>query len=400
MSKVTKQIAVLGSTGSIGTQTLDIIAEHPEEFRATVLTARSNWRLMAEQARRFRPQLVVMEQEEAWRRLRDELDGTGIRVECGAEAIAAAAESPLADMVLVALVGYSGLIPTLRAIDAGKKIALANKETLVVGGEIVNRHLQEAGTRILPVDSEHSAIFQCLNGETTREASRIILTASGGPFRTFSHEQLRDVTAEQALHNPNWDMGAKVTVDSASMMNKGFEMIEAHWLFGCPPENIDIVVHPQSVIHSLVEFRDGSVMAQLAVPDMHLPIRYALGWPERLDAPLTRRLSLAEYGTLTFEEPDRKKFPHLQYAFDAIGRGGNLPCILNAANEVAVSAFLNGKIRFTEMADIAARTMADESFIPELSLDTLIQTNASARETATRIKEQIASRNNTTIHTT
>lgn len=377
-----KRIAILGSTGSIGTQTLDIISAHPDLFRADILTARSNVSLVVEQALRFRPRRVVMADEEAWRRVRDELSGTGIEVLCGEAEIAAAAADPDIDTVVTALVGYSGLIPTLAAVDAGKTIALANKETLVAGGEIVYSRLARTGARILPVDSEHSAIFQCLNGETTREASRIILTASGGPFRTLSKEQLREVTVEQALRNPNWDMGAKVTIDSASMMNKGFEMIEARWLFDCPPECIDIVVHPQSVIHSMVEFCDGSVMAQMAVPDMHLPIQYALGWPERLSAPSHERLSLAGYRELTFEEPDMERFPLLQYAFDAIKAGGNMPCILNAANEVAVEAFLNRRIRFTDMPRLVSCVMERMEHTPDVTLDILIDTNTEARDMA------------------
>lgn len=377
-----KRIAILGSTGSIGTQTLDIIAAHPTLFKADILTARSNATLVTEQALTFRPRRVVMSEEEAYRRVKENLAGTGIEVCCGEEEIAAAAADPEIDTVVTALVGYSGLLPTLAAVDAGKTIALANKETLVAGGEIVYDRLAETGARILPVDSEHSAIFQCLNGESTREAARIILTASGGPFRTLAMRQLEKVTVEQALRNPNWDMGAKVTIDSASMMNKGFEMIEARWLFGCPPDCIDIVVHPQSVIHSMVEFCDGSVMAQMAVPDMHLPIQYALGWPDRLPSTRHERLSFANYGQLTFEEPDTERFPLLAYAFDAIRAGGNMPCILNAANEIAVSSFLEGNLRFTDMPRLVLEVMHRASFTPEINIETLIETNAEARRIA------------------
>ncbi len=389
MDNQPKRISILGSTGSIGTQTLDIIADNPSLFRAEILTANRNAELACRQARQFRPRIVVMADDEAYRRVSDDLFGMGIEVRGGADAIAEVAADGCADTVVTALVGYSGLVPTLAAIDAGKTIALANKETLVVGGEIVNNHLSRSKSRILPVDSEHSAIFQCLNGERTREASRIILTASGGPFRTLSAEELEKVTVEQALRNPNWDMGAKVTIDSASMMNKGFEMIEAHWLFSCPTDCIDIVVHPQSVIHSMVEFQDGSVMAQMAVPDMHLPIQYALGWPDRLPAPHMERLSLSRYGTLSFEEPDRRKFPLLQYAFDAIAAGGNKPCVLNAANEIAVAAFLRGEIRFTQMPEVVAQAMAEEQFLQSITLDDLVQSNKSARARAAEIVKRI-----------
>ena len=348
MAQDTVNIAVLGSTGSIGTQTLDIIEEYPAKFRATVLTAGRNWELLARQARKFLPERVVIADDSAYPLLRQSLADLPIEVASGAEAIAESVTLPTVDTVVTAMVGYSGLIPTVRAIKAGKTIALSNKETLVVAGEIITRLLKDSPSEIVPVDSEHSAIFQCLVGETTVSARKIILTASGGPFRTLSREELEHVTVEDALRHPNWSMGAKVTVDSASMMNKGFEMIEAKWLFSCPANQIEIVVHPQSIVHSMVEFSDGSVKAQLGTPDMHLPIRYALGYPERLitdRAPLT----LSRYGTLTFEAPDREKFPMLQFAFDAIEMGGNMPCILNAANEVAVAAFLRGDIRFTEM---------------------------------------------------
>ena len=384
-----KRIAVMGSTGSIGTQTLDIIAECPALFRASVLTAGHNHRLLAEQARRFRPDMVVIADPDGLRPLRESLADLPIRVECGPEALAEAGCGDNVDTVVASLVGYSGLIPTVNAIRAGKEIALANKETLVVGGAIVTRLAREHGVRILPVDSEHSAIFQCLQGESTTQARKIFLTASGGPFRTFTAEQMERVTAAQALRHPNWDMGAKVTIDSASMMNKGFEMIEARWLFDCPPEKIEVVVHPQSIVHSMVEFVDGSVKAQLGLPDMHLPIRYALGYPARIpsDRP---GLTLREMAALTFEAPDLTRFPMLGYAFEAIGRGGNMPCILNAANEVGVRAFLHDEIPFPGLGRLAAEVMQRAGFISDPSLSDLVATHAEAtrlaEETLARIK--------------
>lgn len=384
--KPTKEIAILGSTGSIGTQTLDIISEYPGRFLAGILTAKSNWQLLAEQARKYLPRLVVIADEEHLPALRDALSDLPIEVQGGSPAVAEAASRPECDTVVTALVGYSGLLPTVEAVKAGKKICLANKETLVAGGEIVYSLLKDSDGCIIPVDSEHSAIFQCLAGESTAEARKILLTASGGPFRTLPAAELDKVTVKEALAHPNWTMGAKVTIDSASMMNKGFEMIEAHWLFGCPPERIQIMVHPQSVVHSMVEFDDGSVKAQLGTPDMHLPIRYALSYPHRLKtdaAPLDFR----RFASLTFEEPDYEKFPLLGYAFDAIKMGGNMPCILNSANETAVAAFLRGEIRFTQMPVIVERTMARASFIPSPSLDDLVFTH----KAATRISQEILS---------
>lgn len=381
-----KKIAVMGSTGSIGTQTLDIIAERPDLFKATVLTAGKNYELLARQALKFKPDKVVIADEEAYRPLKDILSGTDIEVQAGEEAINLAGCGENVDMVLAALVGYSGLLPTINAIREGKKIALANKETLVVGGSIIKPLLKQYQTSILPVDSEHSAIFQCLHGESYKEARKIFLTASGGPFRTFSSEELNYVTPAMALKHPNWNMGAKVTIDSASMMNKGFEMIEAHWLFDCPPEKIEILVHPQSVVHSMVEFIDGSVIAQLASPDMHLPIRYALGFPERIESPKPG-LSLSELSCLTFEAPDMVKFPMLGYAFEAIRTGGNMPCILNAANEVAVKGFLEEKISFMQISEIAEKTMLSTEFISSPSLEDLIATHISATRISQKIME-------------
>lgn len=376
-----KNIGVLGSTGSIGTQTLDIIAEYPELFRASVLTARRQWRLLADQALKFKPDFVVIGDEEYYIPLRDALNGSGIEVAAGVKSIEEAAAHPATDTVVTAMVGYSGLLPTISAIKAGKTIALSNKETLVVAGELITGLCREYGVDIVPVDSEHSAIFQCLVGENREEMRKIILTASGGPFRKLSKGQLSEVTPADALKHPNWDMGAKVTIDSASMMNKGFEMIEARWLFDCQPERIEVVVHPQSIVHSMVEYRDGSVKAQLGVPDMHTPIRYALSYPSRLHTE-ARPMRLEDYTTLTFERPDLEKFPLLGYAFEAIRKGGTMPCILNAANEIAVQAFLGGRIRFTDMPVIACKTMEATPWSNDASLDSLIATNAEARRIA------------------
>lgn len=372
-----KNIAVLGSTGSIGTQTLDIIQEYPELFHASVLTARKNWKLLAQQARKFQPTMVVISDEKVYPLLKEALADLDVEVYLGEEAICHGASLPEVDIVVTAMVGYSGLLPTIAAIKSGKRIALANKETLVVAGELITSMLKDSESDIVPVDSEHSAIFQCLVGESTKEARKILLTASGGPFRKLTKEQLCNVTVEDALRHPNWDMGAKVTIDSASMMNKGFEMIEARWLFNCPPEKIEILVHPQSIVHSMVEFVDGSVKAQLGVPDMHLPIRYALGYPNRLitEAP---PLSLSQFSNLTFEAPDFEKYPLLGYAFEAVGKGGNMPCILNAANEKGVAAFLNKEISFTDMPRLVRNVMDSCSFISSPSLPDLIASNEEA----------------------
>lgn len=379
MSKERKNIAVLGSTGSIGTQTLDIVSEYPDRFHASVLTARHNWELLAEQAKKYTPEKVVISDPQYYPRLKEVLAGLPIEVGAGDEEIAISAALPQVDIVVTAMVGYSGLIPTISAINAGKVIALANKETLVVAGELITNMLKSSESEIVPVDSEHSAIFQCLVGEDRKRMDKILLTASGGPFRNLSKEQLQDVTVKDALHHPNWHMGAKVTVDSASMMNKGFEMIEARWLFGCPPSKIQILVHPQSIVHSAVEFVDGSIKAQLGVPDMHLPIRYALGYPDRLPSEkLEQKLSLAQMSNLTFETPDYDKFPLLTYAFKAIEKGGNMACILNAANERAVAAFLHEQIRFTDMPKLAEYVMEKTPFISSPSLEDLVATNFEA----------------------
>lgn len=379
-----RQIALLGSTGSIGTQALDVVRNNPDRFEVYALVARHNVELLARQAREFRPEVVVVADEQQYAPLKEALADLPMKVWAGADAIADVVRMEPVDMVLTAVVGYAGLRPTLAALEAGKAVALANKETLVVAGELVTATARRAGAPILPVDSEHSAIFQCLSGQDAQAVEKVILTASGGPFRTTPREALATVTPTEALHHPNWSMGAKVTIDSASMMNKGFEMIEARWLFGLPPERIEVVVHPQSIVHSMVQFADGAVMAQLGMPDMHLPIAYALAYPRRLrsDAP---RLDFARLATLTFEAPDKERFPNLTYAFDAIRRGGNMPCILNAADEVAVDAFLNGRIGFLAMSDLIAETMARTAFIATPTYDDYVQTDAEARRIATEI---------------
>lgn len=373
----TANIAILGSTGSIGTQTLDIIREYGDRFRAVALTALNNWELLARQALEFKPLRVVIANEAHLGHLREALSGTGIEVAAGREAVAEAAAMAEADTVVTAMVGYSGLEPTVRAIGAGKRIALANKETLVVAGELITGLLRESQSEIVPVDSEHSAIFQCLQGEQHGSIRNIILTASGGPFRHLPKEKFAEVTLEDALRHPNWSMGAKVTIDSATMMNKGFEMIEARWLFDCPPEKIRILVHPQSIVHSMVEFCDGSVKAQLGLPDMHLPIRYALGYPQRLPTE-SPALDLCACQALSFERPDVDKFPLLPLAFEAIRTGGTMPCVLNAANEVAVAAFIGGKIRFTDIPALIDSTLSKVPVSDDISLESLVETNHEA----------------------
>lgn len=381
MTSELQDITILGSTGSIGTQTLDVVRAHSDRFRVRILTAGRNWRLLADQAREFHPDLVVIADESAYPDLCDELKDTGAEVSAGTHAIIEGAELLDKDIVVGAMVGYSGLIPTLHAIEKGKTIALANKETLVAGGALVTESCRRTGARLLPVDSEHSAIFQCLQGEDHDAVRKIILTASGGPFRSTPVQQFPDITPEQALKHPNWDMGAKVTIDSASMMNKGFEMIEARWLFDVKPEDIEVLVHPQSVIHSMVEYRDGSVKAQLGNPDMRMPIRYALGYPERLES-VAPRLSLTDYGALTFERPDIQKFPLLKLAYETIAAGGNAPTVLNAANEVAVKAFLDKKIKFTDMHALAVETLSKIPNTPIATADDIADTHARATAAA------------------
>lgn len=371
----------MGSTGSIGTQTLDVISEYPDRLYPSLLTANRNVDLLIEQALKFKPRRVVIAQSDCYTKLRDTLAGEPIEVMCGQQAIADAAAADDVDIVVTAMVGYSGLAPTISAIKAGKTIALANKETLVVAGELITGLVKQYGSRLVPVDSEHSAIFQCLVGEDPEFVDKLILTASGGPFRTRPKEELYGVTRADALNHPNWSMGAKVTIDSASMMNKGFEMIEARWLFGIPSERIEIVVHPQSIVHSMVAYSDGSVKAQLGLPDMRLPIRYALNYPERLPS-ACRKMSVADYANLTFEAPDREKFPLLDMAFDAIHRGGNVPCALNAANEIAVAAFLADRIGFMQMPEVVAEAVARNRFIASPTYDDYVATNAEIRKIA------------------
>ena len=379
-----RQIALLGSTGSIGTQALDVVRDNTDRFEIYALVARQNVDLLAQQAREFRPEVVVIADEQYYAPLKEALADLPMKVWAGADAIADVVQMAPVDVVLTAMVGYAGLRPTLAALDAGKAVALANKETLVVAGELVTATARRTGAPILPVDSEHSAIFQCLVGQDASAVEKVILTASGGPFRTTPREALADVTPAEALRHPNWSMGAKVTIDSASMMNKGFEMIEARWLFGLPPERIEVVVHPQSIVHSMVQFADGAVMAQLGTPDMHLPIAYALAYPRRLRS-AAPRLDFAQLSTLTFEAPDRVRFRNLDYAYEAARRGGNMPCILNAADEVAVAAFLSGKIGFLAMSDLIAETMARTTFIATPTYDDYVQTDAEARRIATEI---------------
>ncbi|MBO4268188.1 MAG: 1-deoxy-D-xylulose-5-phosphate reductoisomerase [Bacteroidaceae bacterium] len=376
-----KQIAILGSTGSIGSQALDVIASHPEEYEVYALTANNNVEKLIGQAVRFKPEAVVIANEEHYARLREALAGLPVKVYAGSDAISQIVKADPIDIVLASMVGFAGLCPTMEAIKAGKTIALANKETMVVAGELVTSLAMKYKTPVLPVDSEHSAIFQCLSGEGGNPVEKIILTASGGPFRTFGVHQLERVTKEQALRHPNWDMGAKITIDSASMMNKGFEVIEAKWLFGVPYDRIQVVVHPQSVIHSMVQFTDGAVKAQLGAPDMRLPIQYAFSYPRRLDSDFPR-VDFSMLGSLTFEQPDLERFRNLALAYEALVRGGNMPCILNAANEVCVAAFLRDEIGFLQMSDVIADTMARVPFRKESSLEDYIETDAESRRVA------------------
>lgn len=375
-----KKIAILGSTGSIGTQALQVIEEHSDLYEAYVLTANNRVELLIEQARRFMPEAVVIANEDKYGVLRDALADLPVKVYAGADALCQIVQERPVDVVLTAMVGFAGLKPTISAIKAGKAIALANKETLVVAGELINRLANDYHADIIPVDSEHSAIFQCLAGEVS-PVEKIILTASGGPFRTFSREQLAMVTKAQALKHPNWSMGAKITIDSASMMNKGFEVIEAKWLFGVEPGQIQVVVHPQSIVHSAVQFADGAVKAQLGVPDMRVPIQYAFSYPLRLQSSF-ERLDLFRIGTLTFEEPDTCRFRNLALAYEALYEGGNMPCIVNAANEVVNRAFLEDRIGFLQMSDVVANTMREASFIKEPTYEDYLQTDAEARRIA------------------
>ena len=376
-----KQIAILGSTGSIGTQTLDVVRQHPTEFGVYALTAHRSVELLIEQALEFNPAVVCIADESCYPRLREALSDLPIQVMAGERALEELVTMPEIDVVVAAMVGYAGLPPTIAAIKAKKTIALANKETLVVAGEIICRLAQRHKVSILPVDSEHSAIFQSLVGEDMASVEKLLLTASGGPFRTFSLEQMQHVTATQALQHPNWEMGAKITIDSASMMNKGFEVIEARWLFDIPVEKIQVLVHPQSVVHSAVQFVDGSVKAQLGTPDMRMPIQYALTYPKRWQSDVPR-LDLFANSRLTFEAPDMVRFPNLALAYEAINRGGNAPCVLNAANEVVNLAFRNGKCAFLQMSDVIAQTMTKTTFIVEPTYEDYVQTDKEARKIA------------------
>lgn len=373
-----KQIAILGSTGSIGTQALEVISEHSDLFEVEVLTANNNSALLIEQAKKFKPNTVVITNEEKYKEVDEALFDLGIKVFAGQQSLEEVVEGENIDVVLTALVGYSGLKPTIRAIKAKKNIALANKETLVVAGDLITKLCQEYAVNIYPVDSEHSAIFQCLIGEQYNPIEKIYLTASGGPFRGRLRNDLLDITKAQALKHPNWDMGAKITIDSASMMNKGLEVIEAKWLFDLKAEQIDVIVHPQSIIHSAVQFEDGSIKAQLGVPDMKLPIQYALGFPKRLPNTF-KRFSFMDYPNLTFEKPDMETFRNLQLAYDAMEKGGNMPCILNAANEIAVAAFLQDKIGFLNMSDLIADCMEKITFVSKPTLTDYVATDEATR---------------------
>lgn len=378
------QIAILGSTGSIGTQALEVIEEHSDLYEVYCLTANNRVRELAEQARKFRPAAVVIANEKHYEQLSELLsDMPDIKVYAGARAIDDIVEAGPIDMVLTAMVGFAGLSPTIHAIKAGKKICLANKETLVVAGELICQLAQQYHAPIIPVDSEHSAIFQSIVGEGDNEIEKILLTASGGPFRTLSLDQLANVTKADALRHPTWDMGAKITIDSASMMNKGFEVIEAKWLFGVPADRIQVLVHPQSIVHSAVQFHDGSVKAQLGVPDMRLPIQYAFSFPRRLSLS-GERLDLFRH-PLEFFEPDMQKFPCLALAFEAINKGGNMPCIVNAANEVVNRAFLDDRCGFLQMGEVIGKTMQRVAFDAHPSYDTYVQTDAEARRVASEL---------------
>lgn len=378
MSQKKKHICLLGSTGSIGTQALEVIRANPDKLVAEVLVARNNADLLIKQALEFKPNAVVVVDPANYLRVKEALYKTDTKVYGGAKSVAQVIDMGTIDMVLAAIVGYAGLESTLAAIKAGKDIALANKETLVVAGDLITRSAREKGVNIYPVDSEHSAIFQCLSGEWENPVEKIILTASGGPFRGWSREQLEAVTPEEALRHPNWNMGSKVTIDSATLMNKGLEVIEARWLFGLSPKQIEVVVHPQSIIHSMVQFADGSIKAQLGLPDMRLPIQYAFSYPRRFPSDFPR-MDFTKYPQLTFELPDHENFPCLGLAYQAIEKGGNAPCVLNAANEVAVEAFLQGKIPFTQIATLVEKTLAKTPFIANPDISDYMGTDQEAR---------------------
>lgn len=384
-----RQIAILGSTGSIGTQALEVIRDNPERFSVEVLTANRNSKLLIEQALEFKPNAVVIAEEQKYNEVFDALDSNGIKVYAGEDAISQIVEMDEIDLVLAAIVGYAGLKSTLAAINANKQIALANKETLVVAGDLITSLARENGVNIYPVDSEHSAIFQCLVGEHQNPIEKIYLTASGGPFRGKDSDYLKSVKKEEALKHPNWDMGAKITIDSATLMNKGLEVIEARWLFNLKADQIDVIVHPQSIVHSIVQFQDGSMKAQMGLPDMKLPIQYALGYPERIKSDF-KRFDFADYAQLTFEKPDTKTFRNLALAFKALEKGGNLSCILNAANEVAVDAFLKDQIGFLAIPDTIERVMDDATFVNNPTYDDYVTSDSEARELAGNLIKHIA----------
>ena len=373
-----KNIAILGSTGSIGRQALEVISQHPDHFQVEVLTAQNNLQLLIEQAKQYQPNAVVISNESCYRELKAALAGKNIKIFAGNNALASIVEMETIDMVLTALVGYSGLRPTIRAIEAGKTIALANKETLVVAGELVTRIAREKGVNIYPIDSEHSAIFQCLAGEFDNKIEKLILTASGGPFRGRKRMELAHVTRAEALRHPNWTMGDKVTIDSATLMNKGLEVIEARWLFGVRPDQVEVVVHPQSIVHSLIQFEDGSIKAQLGLPDMRLPIQYALTYPTRLKTDFPR-FDFAKYPSLNFEKPDTETFRNLALAFEALRQGGNMPCVLNAANEVAVAEFLKDRVGFLEMSAIVEHCLGKMAYIKNPSYEDYVETDRETR---------------------
>ena len=379
-----RQLAILGSTGSIGTQALEVVSEHSDLFEVYALTANNQVDLLINQARKYMPEVVVIANERKYPELKEALEDLPIKVWAGADAIAQMVQSESIDMVLTAMVGYSGLRPTISAIKAGKAIALANKETLVVAGELIMKLAAEHKVPILPVDSEHSAIFQCLTGAYDNPIEKILLTASGGPFRRKTLEELATVTKAQALRHPNWTMGRKITIDSSTMVNKGLEVMEARWLFGVEMDQVQVVVHPQSVIHSMVQFEDGAVIAQLGIPDMKLPIAYAFSFPTRMRS-MVPRLDFNQYSTLTFEEPDMERFRNLAFAFEAARQGGNMPCILNAANEVVVAAFLQDRIGFLQMSDVIERTMRKASFIVNPSYEDYVATDTEARRLAAEL---------------
>lgn len=374
-----KQIAILGSTGSIGKQTLEVIAEHPDLFDVYAITANRSADLLIAQAREFKPEVVVIADESFYGKVKDALADLPIKVWAGADALCQVVEAEPINIVVTAMVGFAGLRPTVHAIKAHKTIALANKETLVVAGGLIEQLVLENHVDILPVDSEHSAIFQCLQGEIHNPIDKLIITASGGPFRTFSYEQMRDVTAAQALKHPNWDMGAKITIDSASMMNKGFEVIEARWLFNMTADQIEVAVHPQSIIHSMVQFGDGAIKAQLGCPDMKVPIAYALSYPDRMNSQINGKLRIEDYAHLTFERPDLERFPNLRLAFEALAEGGDRTCVLNAANEVTNEAFRRGNCKFLQMAEVNEKVLEIMPKVANPSLEEYFAIDAEAR---------------------